>query len=454
LEISNVDLVGGIYKQVNLVKSKRYTLRDWRLLSEQSEHITPGWSEEHKRIRYAPSSPTKNKRKRGEKTDSPDVIEQLTVQDYLPSVPFPSDQEYWTELERHYWKNVTFMPPLYGADIRGTLFDESVQHWNIGKLSNLLNQVTVKMPGVNSPYLYVGMWKSTFAWHVEDMDLFSINYIHFGAPKQWYVIPSEYRQKFEQVEQSLFPAEAKSCSEFLRHKNVLISPSTLAHYSIPLHRCVQEAGEIILTFPNGYHAGFNLGYNCAESVNFATERWVDIGKMAKSCACVVDSVRIDVAGIFNSGDVTDQQVISPPKKSAGSKSSASTCVLCGKCMGELLEVEGKPRLRIHRVCAAWLPETDVRVNPETGNPIVVGYDAIGKSRRKLQCKFCQYKVGACVQCYDERCLVAFHPTCALQRDLSYSLVSLDVLNNQGGIEHINHVRCFCVKHDPVSFVPD
>ncbi len=34
-------------------------------------------------------------------------------------------------LERVYWKNLTYAPPLYGADSPGTLFDDSMTAWNL-----------------------------------------------------------------------------------------------------------------------------------------------------------------------------------------------------------------------------------------------------------------------------------------------------------------------------------
>ncbi|GJN94718.1 hypothetical protein Rhopal_007809-T1 [Rhodotorula paludigena] len=223
--------------------------------------------------------------------------------DKLYELPHDMKKEDYTvermrDFERRYWRTLTFgEPPMYGADMAGSLFDDSTQAWNVASLGDLLPKLAPKgceIPGVVTPYLYFGMWRATFAWHVEDADLYSINYIHFGAPKFWYSVPQEQSERFERVMEGLFPTDRSKCSQFLRHKAFLASPKILSNHGITLNRCAQLPGEFILTYPKGYHSGFNLGFNCAESINFATERWLPLGKVAKHCHCIDDSVNIDV----------------------------------------------------------------------------------------------------------------------------------------------------------------
>ncbi|XP_021235902.1 lysine-specific demethylase 4C isoform X2 [Numida meleagris] len=204
----------------------------------------------------------------------------------------------YEDLERKYWKNLTFVAPIYGADINGSIYDKGIEEWNIAHLNTILDVVGedcgISIEGVNTPYLYFGMWKTTFAWHTEDMDLYSINYLHFGEPKSWYAIPPEHGKRLERLAQGFFPSSSHGCNAFLRHKMTLISPSILKKYGIPFDKVTQEAGEFMITFPYGYHAGFNHGFNCAESTNFATIRWIDYGKAAKLCTCRKDMVTISM----------------------------------------------------------------------------------------------------------------------------------------------------------------
>uniref|UniRef100_A0A672J4P1 [histone H3]-trimethyl-L-lysine(9) demethylase n=1 Tax=Salarias fasciatus TaxID=181472 RepID=A0A672J4P1_SALFA len=202
------------------------------------------------------------------------------------------------ELERKYWKNVTFNPPIYGADVNGSLYDPDIKEWNICHLDTVLDTVErdsgITIEGVNTPYLYFGMWKTTFAWHTEDMDLYSINYLHFGEPKSWYCVPPEHGKRLERLAKGFFPGSSQNCEAFLRHKMTLISPSILKKYGIPFEKITQKAGEFMITFPYAYHAGFNHGFNCAESTNFATERWIEYGKQAVLCSCRKDMVKISM----------------------------------------------------------------------------------------------------------------------------------------------------------------
>ena len=144
-------------------------------------------------------------RRKHNRRDQADVVDEAAFKGFNYRV---NNQEEWTtercqELETAYWKGLTFNNPMYGADMPGSLFDDSTESWNVAKLENLLDVLGQKVPGVNTAYLYLGMWKATFAWHLEDVDLYSINYIHFGAPKQWYSISQEDARRFEAAMRSL-----------------------------------------------------------------------------------------------------------------------------------------------------------------------------------------------------------------------------------------------------------
>jgi len=218
------------------------------------------------------------------------------------SVDDQETDEQMDELARFYWRRLgpTMEASVYGADMAGTLFREDTAcGWNVAKLDTCLQLIRADRSrhadilGVTSPYLYFGMWASSFAAHVEDMNLCSINYLHAGAPKYWYSISAEDTDRFETLMASYFFDASGSCSEFMRHKRYLLSPSILNKAGITYTTQIQRAGDFIITFPGCYHFGFNTGFNVAESTNFAIPEWVPIGEKANVCLCRPDSVRID-----------------------------------------------------------------------------------------------------------------------------------------------------------------
>jgi hypothetical protein len=359
------------------------------------------------------------------------------------------------ELEDVYWKTLNYGTPMYGADMPGSLFDERTTSWNVAQLENLLDVLNVKLPGVNTAYLYLGMWKATFAWHLEDVDLYSINYIHFGAPKQWYSISQEDARRFETAMRTLWPMDYKHCDQFLRHKTYLISPEKLkSQFNIKVNKLVHYEGEFVITYPYGYHSGYNLGYNCAESVNFATEAWLDYGRIAKKCECEADSVWVDVNEIErkmrgeptpeyyevtdddSDGDEVTRLPTPPPgksKKTAGRKRkrpveekkeapkrkvkrlkilirrSAEPCVLCPNEVKFDVLLPTDTNKQVHKLCALYTPETYIVI--EDGKEKVCGVANIDKARLDLKCIYCRSKRGSCFQCASKKCTRAFHATC-------------------------------------------
>lgn len=110
--------------------------------------------------------------------DNPIYDTLLSTHPWLPPSTSPKDftPSVCRTLERKFWRELGVGEPAwYGADLQGTLFTPETETWNVGKLPNLLNRLKLRkqLPGVNTPYLYWGMWRSSFCWHVEDMDLYS-----------------------------------------------------------------------------------------------------------------------------------------------------------------------------------------------------------------------------------------------------------------------------------------
>ena len=177
---------------------------------------------------------------------------------------------------------------ISNAEINYNLLSDQ-EVWNIARLDSILNIVAeelgVTLEGVNTAYVYFGMWKATFSWHTEDMDLYSINFVHHGAPKTWYCVPPEHGHLLEKACRDLFPMNATWCNNFMRHKACLVAPKILDQYGVPYQKMIQGEKEIIIVFPYAYHSGWNHGFNIAESTNFALERWVEYGKRASHCDC-------------------------------------------------------------------------------------------------------------------------------------------------------------------------
>jgi JmjC domain, hydroxylase/jmjN domain len=199
--------------------------------------------------------------------------------------------------DTHFWRNVMLRRPTYGADLPGSLFDDDVcESWNLKHLGTVLD-LCPPVAGIHTPYLYVGSYGSLFCFHVEDSDLYGINYLHIGAPKTWYTIPVAHRPRFETLCQRLFPDHHNACKQFLRHKQTLVSLDVLRKHNIPYGRVTQVAGTFTIVMSGVFHCGLNTGFNVAEAVNFATMSWLSTGMKAAPCTCREDTVRIDVESI-------------------------------------------------------------------------------------------------------------------------------------------------------------
>lgn len=453
--VQHINGNNGVFGQQNIEKQRTFNIVQWKALSEEPNNQPPA---PRGKVRNSSINTRLNKRILSNKNYNDEKLFENFQYNIDTSEFTPERCE---ALERSYWKSLTYAEPMYGADMIGSIFNDSVKVWNVAHLPNVLDYMDQKLPGVNDAYLYAGLWKATFSWHLEDQDLYSINYIHFGAPKQWYSIPQQYKQKFDEVMKDTFPQDYANCHDFLRHKTFLVSPAYLESRGVKVNKVIHNEQEFMITYPYGYHAGLNYGYNIAESVNFAIEEWFDFGLKTSKCLCVADSVGIDVERLIRRvrGEPDPIEETSPPdlvedenqekdatqfensnieekpikkrkihKKATivkePSKPKGPQCSLCPNFLPskqlkfndcDLIVTENSlngGKGHCHRICANLIPEVEI-VSNDNEEEYVRGIELIPNARKKLKCVFCHVKKGACFQCSAPKCTRAFHATCAL-----------------------------------------
>lgn len=456
--VQNINVTAGylgVFSLQNVERQRKYNIFQWKELLKKHNHMPP--VARKRRNSDASSSSPENEKEPTQMemcTRSSNRKTTREIADKLLEADFNIDVSDFTtercaELETAYWKSVGYSEPMYGADMLGSLFLDRTTSWNVAHLPNVLDLMEEKIPGVNDAYLYAGLWKATFSWHLEDQDLYSINYLHFGAPKQWYSIPQAENEKFYNLMKEIFNEDYKNCPEFLRHKTFMASPQFLEKNGITCNSIIHRQGEFMITYPYGYHSGFNLGFNLAESVNFALDDWFPFAEKTQKCECISDSVGINYKQIYckfkgipyvpevpkaNVEDEPPKELNevplpkkAPPRKREKKEKRNLQCVLCPNSLPEeLLQYETFELLQIetsrvsekafaHRICAEQFDD-QLTIHGLK----VKGLDSISKSKRALRCHICRQQNktpnesdGICFQCTHPKCTRALHATCAI-----------------------------------------
>lgn len=168
--------------------------------------------------------------------------------------------------ENSFWEGISqrnHNTPVYAIDNEKSLYPNDWMYWGMNQLNSdhsIIHGTKYTFKGINTPYLNFGMQYTTFALHAEDSNLGSINVLHGGMPKLWYGIPFSNASKLEKLVKLWTPKNIQ-CDLFIRHKSILIPPTTLEANEIRFSKVLQEPGDMIITSYNGYHQGVNLGYN-------------------------------------------------------------------------------------------------------------------------------------------------------------------------------------------------
>ncbi|XP_024398635.1 putative lysine-specific demethylase JMJ16 isoform X2 [Physcomitrium patens] len=341
-------------------------------------------------------------------------------------------------IEGEYWRIVEQateqIEVLYGADVetgkfgsgfpKAPLGSEAATHyeksgWNLNNIArypgSMLSFEDGDISGVLVPWLYIGMCFSSFCWHVEDHHFYSLNYMHWGAPKIWYGVPGSAADKLEAAMKKHLPDLFSEQPDLLHKLVTQLSPSFLKPEGVPVYRLVQQPGDFVITFPNAYHSGFNAGFNVAEAVNVAPVDWLPHGQAAVELYRELHrktSVSHDKL-LLGAARVAVRMCWHSQQNAGGLKPSlvSSWLAYCGE--GGILAKALKARVDMERVHRESLKSSSGELLTLPAKQMDSSYD----STDERECETCKYDLHlsavGCVCCPDKfTCLLHGHLLCS------------------------------------------
>lgn len=118
-----------------------------------------------------------------------------------------------------------------------------------------------------------------------------------------------------------------------------------------------------------------------------------------------------------------------------------TCIFCPNTDGAFKQTNA---LRwSHLLCAIWIPE--ISLGNATFMEPVMDVEKVPRQRWKLTCYICRQKMGACIQCGNKNCFVAFHVTCARRARLFLKMKST---HGDPASFDASVLKAYCDKHVP------
>lgn len=145
----------------------------------------------------------------------------------------------------------------------------------------------IKVDGVHTPLVYLGSAGSCFPIYSKDSTLSCVNIHLAGFPIIWIFIKKESVCYFEDIAKSLLwqSGFTASCRNPIKHKILMINEDFLIERGIHYCKVIQKPGMVVITHPNGYHAGYSTGWNISEAVNFLVPYGIDHFLNSQHCGC-------------------------------------------------------------------------------------------------------------------------------------------------------------------------